>query len=818
MNPFQLMQVPSMAAFFRHFFILLLLFFSAQSIEVFASQYDKKIINDITQLNPIPVNRIVRPQSVEDIIQAVKNTKGPVSIGGGRFSMGGQTATENAVQIDMRRFNKVLAFSQEKKEITVQAGTTWRQIQEYIDPYNLSVKIMQTYANFTVGGSLSANVHGHYIGLGPLILSVKKIGLVLADGTYLHASPDQHADLFYGAIGGYGGIGVITDATLSLTENVKVKRVTEVMPFSQYQEFFTKRIKDNPKVIFHHADLYPNAFDTVRVTSYLETNLPLTVSDRLIPTDQNYWLDRLMLNVISEAFAGKSFRQHVLDPILFAGERITWRNYEASYTLMALEPTSRKESTYALQEYFVPVNNINDFVPKMQKILNDNQVNIINVSIRHAGKDPGSYLAWAKQEVFAFMLYYKQGTSQEDREHVGDWTRQLIDAAIASGGRYYLPYQIHATQTQFQAAYPGWGKFFGLKKLVDPTNKFRNKLWDAYYATPSTEAAIEVPTSVRNFLLSLKNYRQDEGQSFLTMPEWFLVYSPDEYARYIEKYAPSGFPYFGSIRQFWEYYGNAINASKKYPLNFGNHVMVSVIGVSFTIEHFIKGIYENTIGRLTELTVSGDSKTDEDDYAVEMAKDYVKFIRVYPWYEYDFWRKCKGVWSDTPTTGNNMLRKYERKFALSLEYFIKTLYGGLIKFATKSAYDDAEEQMIAVVRNIPDSDILLRDGITIMRRFENNYAVISMPRHEKFLQASNDLLASGATFVEIAGNKKILATVLAHRNWFPEDAIGKELYEKPILTENHIKRVGIEMNVQELHKSIRNLQANKLTLEHLYHY
>ena len=118
MNPFQLMQVPSMAAFFRHFFILLLLFFSAQSIEVFASQYDKKIINDITQLNPIPVNRIVRPQSVEDIIQAVKNTKGPVSIGGGRFSMGGQTATENAVQIDMRRFNKVLAFSQEKKEIT----------------------------------------------------------------------------------------------------------------------------------------------------------------------------------------------------------------------------------------------------------------------------------------------------------------------------------------------------------------------------------------------------------------------------------------------------------------------------------------------------------------------------------------------------------------------------------------------------------------------------------------------------------------------------------------------------------------------------
>ncbi|MBL8994191.1 MAG: FAD-dependent oxidoreductase, partial [Spirochaetia bacterium] len=118
------------------------------------------IVNDVTKLNPIPVRGIIVPQTIQEIAKAVKTHEGPISIGGGRFSMGGQTATEGALQIDMRSFDKIVAFSKEKKVITVQAGITWRKIQEFIDTQDLSLQIMQTYANFTVGGSLSVNCHG----------------------------------------------------------------------------------------------------------------------------------------------------------------------------------------------------------------------------------------------------------------------------------------------------------------------------------------------------------------------------------------------------------------------------------------------------------------------------------------------------------------------------------------------------------------------------------------------------------------------------------------------------------------------------------
>ena len=102
--------------------------------------------------------------------------------------MGGQTAAPGALLIDMRHFDRILAFDPLAKTITVQTGIRWRQIQDRIDSANLSIKVMQSFANFTVGGSLSVNAHGRYVGFGPLIGSVRSIKIVLADGEVVEAT------------------------------------------------------------------------------------------------------------------------------------------------------------------------------------------------------------------------------------------------------------------------------------------------------------------------------------------------------------------------------------------------------------------------------------------------------------------------------------------------------------------------------------------------------------------------------------------------------------------------------------------------------
>jgi FAD/FMN-containing dehydrogenase len=439
------------------------------------------IVNDVTQLNPIAVNRIISPTTTDEIVAAVQASSGPVSIGGARHSMGGQIAAENALFIDMRRFIRIVDFSPERKTITVQAGATWREIQERINPANLSVKIMQSFANFTVGGSLSVNAHGRYVSLGPIILSVREIQVVLADGSVVEASPTRNAEVFYGVIGGYGGLGVITQATLDLVDNVRVKRHHEEMPIERYKQYFYNQVRQNPEAVFHNADIYPDDYTIVNATTYSATDDAVTVPDRLIPVGQSYWRERLAFWIVSEWPLGNTVRQRLFNPIYFSGEPVTWRNYEASYDTAELEPSSRTDSTYVLEEYFVPIERFDDFIPHLREILQRNQVQVINVSIRHSTPDPGSLLAWARSEVFAFVIYYKQGTGEAAKNAVGLWTRELINAALDLGGSYYLPYQPHATNEQFFRAYPRAQEFFALKKKLDPTYKFRSEFWDKYY-------------------------------------------------------------------------------------------------------------------------------------------------------------------------------------------------------------------------------------------------------------------------------------------------------------------------------------------------
>ena len=792
---------------------------------------DAPVVNDITQLNPIHVREIITPTSVEEVAAAVKSHDGPISIGGGRFSMGGQTATDGALQLDMRQMDKVVSFSQEAKEITVQAGITWRKIQDYIDPYSLSLRIMQTYANFTVGGSLSVNVHGRYIGQGPLVRSVKAIRLVLADGSVVRASPDENRDLFYGAIGGYGSLGVIVEATLALADDVRVERQSSVMPLSRYASFFKEHVRNNSAVIFHNADIYPNAFDTVRVTSYVKTEKPVTVKERLIPKDANYDLDRNVFAVISEWPGGKWMRQHIVDPWVFRGERIEWRNYEASYDVRELEPASRKKATYVLQEYFVPVARLDEFVPTMSGILNRHHVNTINVSIRHALPDPGTLLAWARTEVFAFVLYYKQGTSDSDRKAVHEWTRELIDAAISFGGAYYLPYQIVATKAQFHAAYPRAGELFALKQRVDPTNKFRNRLIDAYYERKAPEApgsgsegsgwSAKPTTESSNIeaeLRSVKGYQRDEAQTYLTLPEWILVFSPAEYARWLSAHEPAGFPYFGAIGQFWGYYHDAYALTKqKYPFNFGYHLMVFVIGTSFTVENALKGLYENTIGRVTEWTSHGEP-TPEDRFGARVAQEYVDFIRVDPWYEFSFFRRFQELWRETQFSGPHLLRKWERKLALSLEYLAKAQYAMLITLGTKAIYGDADSEMLVWATNVSSEALAHEPKIKVLRQFADSSELLSLPRYEEFRDAVERLSAEGVIFREIAGNREILMTLTVPSAWSYDLPAGRVVISRPILTEPGNRRIGITVPVSELQSVVSALGARHFVIEHVFDY
>jgi FAD/FMN-containing dehydrogenase len=793
-------------------------------------------INEVTGLYPVTMRRVVTPRSVEEIAQAVTASRGPISIGGGRYSMGGQTATPDGLQLDLREFHGVVSLDTAARTVTVHSGTRWREVQEAIDPAGLAVKIMQTYNTFTVGGALSVNAHGRYIGQGPLIRSVRALTLVLADGRVVRTSATEHPELFYGAVGGYGALGVIADVTLDLAENVRVERVDRTLPLTDYLAFFRREIQPDSGVIFHNADIYPPAYETVHAVSYERTTKPVTVAERIQPPDQASWTHRWAYAIISSGRLGSWIRQHIIDPFIFRGNPVTWRNYEASYDVSELEPASRTRATYVLQEYFVPADSLPVFVPRMGRILRAHHVNVVNVSIRHALPDAGTYLAWAPNEVFAYVLYYKQGTDPEARREVGRWTRELVETAIQSGGRYYLPYQPHPTRDQFRRAYPRSAELFAVKRQVDPAGRFTNTLWDLYRpdssgAVPDVAAASMpafLPGEVSIVLDSIAGYARAEGDEYLTHPEWDLVYSSEAYARWLHNgKRPSGFPYLASVGTFWRSYLSTWRASRtRYPAGLGAHVMLGVIGLSTALEYGLKSVYENTVGRLAELD-RPDGGTAEDRYAAEVAQRYAELIVQKGWYEFGFGSALGHLWTEVPLFGPGFLRKCERRFALSGEYGFKAIYAALIGLATSSAYAPDEAQRYLVVAGWSDS-LAVRAGaadsalgrLQRVRWLDRHYALLAVPRYTPYRDALLALArhTDRVRVAEISGNRVVTLTGTAPQGWQPPGRCGVvAAYAAP--AEPSQMRVLLAVDAMDLLSVLAELeQGASFAVDHIYDY
>lgn len=134
-------------------------------------------------------------------------------------------------------------------------------------------------------------------------------------------------------------------------------------------------------------------------------------------------------------------------------------------------------------------------------------------------------------------------------------------------------------------------------------------------------------------------------QTFLTFPEWYLVFSPEEQAQYFKNYTATSFPFMSHTRQIWESY-HIVNEQIKdnFPTNTGYHFMIGVIGTSASLEYAVKSWYETIIGRLTD---TNQVITSEDRFNAKFAQDYVDFIKDRPWYEFDFKKQLVSFWFET---------------------------------------------------------------------------------------------------------------------------------------------------------------------------
>ncbi|KJS21190.1 MAG: hypothetical protein VR78_00455 [Hoeflea sp. BRH_c9] len=315
-------------------------------------------------------------------------------------------------------------------------------------------------------------------------------------------------------------------------------------------------------------------------------------------------------------------------------------------------------------------------------------------------------------------------------------------------------------------------------------------------------------------LITDPDFQRAEANSYLTYPEWHIVYAYEGLAKTLETQDEHAFDYSSSIAGFWRSFC-ALNqqANRHGGGDFNTRATIHVIGASFTLELMMKAAYEETIGRLFAL-LRGSEKTPQDLYAAEMAADYATFLQQVPWYKYDFEAAKTRLWAEPVTS---LARSWERRLALGGEFSAKSAYAGVIASAVEAS-GVAALRIRSVVSGLDAAALGSIEGVDVAGSTEGGL-IIETPRYRKFTHILQAILAAGGTITEIAGNDEIMLSAVG---WDDPDL--KTLKRGEILS--RIPRDGhdggarwlIGVAVPELGPALDEIKAQGLTLEHIYDY
>jgi hypothetical protein len=166
--------------------------------------------------------------------------------------------------------------------------------------------------------------------------------------------------------------------------------------------------------------------------------------------------------------------------------------------------------------------------------------------------------------------------------------------------------------------------------------------------------------------------------------------------------------------------------------------------------------------------------------------------------------------------GPHILRKWERKLALTAEFSGKGLYGWLIGLSSGAAYGAEELRIHAWIENAPDA-VFADNVVRKVEQLAPGSYIVTLPRYEAFTTRAKLLAKQGVRFVEIAGNDDILVTVVTQAAIAPANGVSAVL-DEPFLTANPSRRIALSVPVRSLHEVILRLEKSGATIEHIYDY
>ena len=466
---------------------------------------EQVLFNDVhARLNPCRPARVLRPAdpvaATNAVREAIRRDR-PLVAMGARHAMGGQQFLDDGVLLDTSRLAGVESFDRERGLLTVLAGTRWPLLLAWLErsqraaasPWTIRQK--QTGGDdFSIGGSISANIHGRGLHFAPFVDDVEWIDVVDPQGRSLRASRDINPELFARVVGGYGMFGLVVRACLRLVADCTLRRRVSMRRIAGLMHAFEDEIAEGCS----HGDFQfavdPEGDDFLDL-GILSCYLPVEDASDPAPASMgNDGFRRLLL--LAHTHKRRAFEEYARFYLASDGQRYRLAAQHAGVYLDgyhdAVDRACGHLGSEMISELYVPRDALADFMRAAADGLRRDRADVIYGTIRLVEADTTTCLPWARSAwaCVVFNLHVRhdaQGIVDARRAF-----RRLIDLALERNGSFYLTYHRWATPEQVEAGHPRFREFLAAKRRLDPRGIFQSdwyRHWDsAFMHRPATIA------------------------------------------------------------------------------------------------------------------------------------------------------------------------------------------------------------------------------------------------------------------------------------------------------------------------------------------
>lgn len=443
-----------------------------------------------------------------------------LTVRGGGYSLDEQALGDDTVlELAPEGFGRVGEVEVVRGRATITAGAmaTWAEVLEATSREGWVPPNTVTGRGITVGGSLSADCLSRFSGAwGKEADSIERFRIMLADGRVVTARADSppgslERRVFDGAVGGFGGLGVVLDATYSLRRVSTPGRPPKVSTYFdpvgwrgfewgefleqlRYETLHARRVVRRLGAKAWRAPLPQGIYDAVSATVWFRSMGPrgMILSSRHVtrgkgrpsplyegPTPFRL-LSELVLTERLGADVGQTFfkTRHTLqewsvdalDPFTFFMEGN-----------VAAHDAAREKGwrmTSSQQTFVVPRREAEAFCGEVEEATASLHPTILDLLYLPADRGTVSLSPTRGLDGFAVTLAY-QTRDGERQPAVRKLLRSLASRCGALGGRVSLVKNVYANDRTLRAMYAeGLGEVRALKAELDPAGLFTSRLLD----------------------------------------------------------------------------------------------------------------------------------------------------------------------------------------------------------------------------------------------------------------------------------------------------------------------------------------------------